>query len=187
MKKKQTVPEELLNTTPVDSELDQVEQEFVQNQDQEPEVEDVSLPFETRRDERYAAFYLCYAVDRFDYTIPLESIIRNFDIWVDVEFEKHPFAVELARKSIDNRDQLDQDLKPYLKNWRLERLGCCTRLILRLALWELQQPEAIPSIIINEAVELAKSFAEKDAYKFVNGVLDEVCKKSQKTEQESEE
>ena len=47
-----------------------------------------------------------------------------------------------------------------------------------MALWELQQPKAIASIVINEAVELAKIFAEKDAYKFVNGILDQYCKQN---------
>jgi len=45
-----------------------------------------------------------------------------------------------------------------------------------MALWELIQSKAIASIIINEAVELAKIFAEKDAFKFINGILDQYCK-----------
>jgi N utilization substance protein B len=45
-----------------------------------------------------------------------------------------------------------------------------------MALWELNQKGAIPSIIINEAIELAKQFAEQDSYRFINGILDEICK-----------
>ena len=67
-------------------------------------------------------------------------------------------------------------IRPLLKNWKLERLGCCTLLILRMAFWELQQENAVTSIVINEAIELAKTFAEKDSYRFVNGILDEACK-----------
>ena len=83
----------------------------------------------------------------------------------------------MAKGSVEMREELDSQIKPLLKNWKFERLGCCTRLILRLALWELKQPDSIPSIVINEAIELAKAFAEKDAYKFINGLLDEASKK----------
>lgn len=177
MKKKQILPEDGLNTTPIDAELDQAQQEALQQQ--EPESEDVAIKLDSRRDERCVAFYLCYSADRFDYSISLDAIIKNFGLWFDVDISAHPFAVELARQAIDKRDELDVRVTPYLKNWRLERLGCCTRLILRLALWELEQPDSVASIVINEAVELAKTFAEKDAYKFVNGVLDEIHKKKQ--------
>jgi N utilization substance protein B len=43
-------------------------------------------------------------------------------------------------------------------------------------LWELKKGDPAASIVINEAIELAKCFAEKDAYKFINGVLDESVK-----------
>ncbi len=168
-----TLPEEL-NTLPIDAELDQ-EQEQIEAL-QEVESEEVLIKLDSRRDERCVAFYLCYAVDRFDYAISLEKATRDFDNWFEIDIDEHPFILELARGAIDCRDELDEQVKPYLKNWRLERLGCCTRLILRLALWEMRQDNAIHSIIINEAVELAKTFAEKDAYKFVNGVLDEFFK-----------
>ena len=44
-------------------------------------------------------------------------------------------------------------------------------------MWELTNTEMHPTIVINEAVELAKCFSEKDAYRFVNGILDEFIKK----------
>ncbi|MFH0898196.1 MAG: transcription antitermination factor NusB, partial [bacterium] len=99
-----------------------------------------------------------------------------------LQIPKDSFALSLARGTIEHRKQFDDQIKPHLKNWKLERLGCCTRLILRMALWELSQPNSVPSILINEAVELAKTFAEKDAYKFVNGILDEICKSISKKE-----
>ncbi|MBS1988181.1 transcription antitermination factor NusB [Candidatus Dependentiae bacterium] len=167
------LPEEL-NTLPIDAELDHEQQQAEALQ--EVESEEVLIKLDSRRDERCVAFYLCYAVDRFDYAISLEKAVRDFDNWFEIDIDEHPFTLDLARGAIDCRDELDEQVKPYLKNWRLERLGCCTRLILRLALWELRQDNAIHSIIINEAVELAKTFAEKDAYKFVNGVLDEFFK-----------
>jgi len=170
-----------INTVPVDTELDQELQKKDEAVEQEAS-EHFELKVDSRRDERILAFYLIYAMDRFDYTVPLENIVQNFQEGFSVVIPDHPFALTLAKNTIDARDQLDEKIKPYLKNWKLERLGCCTRLILRLALWELEQPGAISSIVINEAVELAKMFAEKDAYKFINGILDEMYQKSTSSE-----
>jgi len=141
-----------------------------------PPVNETPLRPESRRDMRSLAFHFLYAVDRLDYTIPLEEIISTFKAGYNLDLEEDSLAETMAKGAIENREELDEQIKPLLRNWRLERLGCCTHLILRLALWELKQPDAIPNIVINEAIELAKSFAEKDSYKFINGILDEACK-----------
>ena len=133
----------------------------------------VDLSF-SQRDIRSLAFHLIYAMEQFDYTISLEALVDNFRRGYDLDIPADSPAIRIARLAIDKRNIFDEELIPFLKNWKLERLGCCTRLILRLSLSELSQPEAIPTVIINEAIELAKSFAERDAYKFVNGVLDEI-------------
>lgn len=158
-----------LNITPIDNELAQQEQQQQAQQD-----ENFAIKLITRRDERVVAFYLIYAADRADYTIDLDIICGDFCKGFGLTLDDDSFPRLIAQGTIDQRDALDQRIIPFLKNWKLERLGCCTKLILRLALWELLQPKAISSIIINEAVELAKTFAEKDAYKFVNGILDEI-------------
>jgi len=134
------------------------------------------LVLTSRRDMRSLAFHFVYAVDRFDYTVSLEEIVQRFKQGYNLVLDDDALAITMAQAAIEHREELDNQIKPLLHNWRLERLGCCTRLILRLAMWELQQPDAIPSIVINEAIELAKSFAEKDAYKFINGILDEAAK-----------
>ncbi len=167
-----------LNQIPVDAELDQEQHKQELEHEESVDIEEVikNLKVTSRRDERVLAFFLIYAVDRFDYSIPLDDVLEQFKIGFDIDIPRDSFAIELAKGTIESRNELDEQIKPHLKNWKLERLGCCTRLILRLSLWELIQPDAIPSIVINEAIELAKTFAEKDAYKFINGILDELCK-----------
>lgn len=164
-----------LNTTPIDDELNKKEQEQTEQQEHE-EIDTFELKFNTRRNERISAFNLLYAVDRSDYQTDLSEVIKNFEWNFNIQIPEKSLAVQLAHGAIQNRDELDQQINPHLKNWKLERLGCCTKLILYMSLWELNQPNAVPSIVINEAVELAKMFAEKDAYKFINGILDEICK-----------
>ena len=126
----------------------------------------------SRRNSRCLAFQLMYAWDRFDYNIPFEEIIENFEKGFDIEIPKDSLAVQMVKGTTKIEEELDNIIKPLLKNWKIERIGCCTILILRLALWELLQPESIPNVVINEAIELAKAFAEEDAHKFVNGILD---------------
>ena len=66
---------------------------------------------------------------------------------------------------------------PHAHNWRLERMAVIDRLVLRLAVCELlTHPETPPKVVINEALELARTFSGDEAVAFVNGVLDAVRK-----------
>lgn len=130
----------------------------------------------SRRDVRSLIFHLLYAAEAFDYTEPLSEIIylfnREFETDIDIKGE----IAMTAQAVVDEREALDKSIVPLLDNWRLDRLGCSTHLILRLAMWEMENSETHSTIIINEAIELTKAFSEKDAYKFVNGILDEAAK-----------
>lgn len=131
----------------------------------------------SQRDTRALIFHLIYAAEAFDYDVSLEEIIGNFNRGFDLSIPADSPVATIARAIIEQRDELDNQIKPLLHHWRFDRLGVCTKLILRLALWELYNTNTVPNIIINEAIELAKCFAEKDAYKFINGILDEAVKK----------
>jgi N utilization substance protein B len=138
--------------------------------------EDNKITVKTMREIRGFVFHLLYAAESFDYSLTVDEIVDRFRLGFDVEIDSDSKAISMAFNVIQAREELDQIIKPLLKNWKIDRLGICTLLILRLAIWEIKQQILPPSIIINEAIELAKSFAEKDSYKFVNGILDEVCK-----------
>lgn len=130
----------------------------------------------SRRDVRSLIFHLLYAMDSFEYEDSLESVVDMFNRGFDLDIPLDSEVVVVVRAIADNRHELDEKVKPFLHNWRLERIGLATKLILRLAMWELEKKEVSHSIILNEAIELAKCFAEKDAYKFINGILDEAVK-----------
>lgn len=163
-----------LDLTPIDQELDL---ELLKKNEEIEEEPEKQFKLNSRRDERRLALYLLYALDRSDYTFSLEDVVKVFEKEFEINIISASFALSIVQGVIQKRAQLDEFLEPFLKNWRLERLGCCTRLILHIALWELLQPGAVNSIVINEAVELAKMFAEKDAYRFINGILDEIAKR----------
>lgn len=133
----------------------------------------------TRRDVRALIFYLLYAAESFDYHETIDAIVDNFNRGFELDIPSECELVRISRSIVHDRDHLDDTFKPLLANWRFERIGVSTKLILRFATWELENTDTDSRIIINEAVELAKAFAEKDAYKFVNGVLDRLVKSKQ--------
>ena len=133
------------------------------------------------RDQRSLIFHLLYAADSFDYDSSLEAIVDNFARGFGITIERNSALYKQVAAVIEDRVRLDEMYRPLLDNWRFERLGTATRLILRNALWEFLHTSADAVLIINEAVELAKCFAEKDAYKFINGILDEFLKQREET------
>lgn len=130
----------------------------------------------SQREKRSLIFQLLYTAESFDYQASTQAIIDNYSRGFQFEIPAHSDVVATMQDVIEKRQMLDEYYKPLLSNWRFDRLGYCTRLVLRFAVWELLYTETNPTIIINEAIELAKCFAEKDAYKFINGILDELVK-----------
>ena len=87
------------------------------------------------------------------------------------------FAEHLTSGTIARLPELDTIIERHAQNWRLSRMAVIDRLILRLAVFELlHEPETPPGVVIDEALELARTFSEEDAVRFVNGVLDAVHK-----------
>lgn len=132
----------------------------------------------TQTEQRSLLFHILYAVDAYDYDVSLDHIVDNFLLGYGIIIPKESSVYKQAHFIIENRTSLDALLVPYLQNWSFERLGVATRLILRQSIAELNQKKSEPAVVINEAIELAKCFAEKDAYKFINGILDEYVKKA---------
>ena len=81
-----------------------------------------------------------------------------------------------------NRIEIDQTFEPYLDRNR-EHLDPVSRAVLRLSTFEMLYSIQVPyKVVINEAVNLAKTFGPEDAFKFINGVLDKVAVNSRATE-----
>lgn len=87
------------------------------------------------------------------------------------------FANEVVRGTLDRQAEIDRMLQSHAQNWRIERMNVIDRLVLRMAVYEMLTRSETPSkVIINEAIELARSFSGEEAVGFVNGVLDAVRK-----------
>ena len=94
-------------------------------------------------------------------------------------FEKldEAYFLMLLRGAISGAQELEQKLQPYLDR-PLKELSPIEHCILLLGAYELvHQPDVPYKVVINEAVELAKSFGGTDGHKYVNGVLDKLAAK----------
>jgi N utilization substance protein B len=85
------------------------------------------------------------------------------------------FSMRLAGGAASDVAALDALITGAAEHWRLERMNVLDRLILRLATYELLHEADTPArVVINEALELARTFSGDDSVRFVNGVLDSI-------------
>ena len=88
------------------------------------------------------------------------------------------FASVLARDTVSRLATIDPMIADTAERWRPERMAVVDRLILRLAVNELTtHSDTPPAVVIDEALELARTFSTEDAVKFINGMLDAIRKK----------
>ena len=92
------------------------------------------------------------------------------------------FASTLAHDTVDRLDTIDPLIAETAERWRPERMAVLDRLILRMAVCELLRDRETPAaVVINEALELARTFSTEESVKFVNGMLDAIRKKIEST------
>jgi N utilization substance protein B len=102
-----------------------------------------------------------------------ESGVESFFAGQPVRPAAQEYATELIRGVQDHLEELDEAINSALENWTPERVGRIERSVLRVALYEMRFADDVPNnVAINEAIEVAKRFADENAPRFVNGVLD---------------
>ena len=84
------------------------------------------------------------------------------------------FAASLARGTVGALKTIDPLIEQQADNWRLSRMAVVDRLIIRMAVYELMEADTPAAVVIDEALELAKTFSGDHAVGFVNGVIDGV-------------
>lgn len=124
--------------------------------------------------------------------LPRRSVARRVALMALYEAESHPelakhpdrlilrlkskpaanYAKKIVVGVLHSKKRLDALIAPTTHHWDWQRVGLVERIILRIAAWELLHSSDVPTAtIIDEAVEMAKKFANPDAGTFVNGVL----------------
>ena len=117
---------------------------------------------------------------------PMREVVSGF--WTHgpaaaepIAAELQAFATTLANGVAGAVAEIDPLITEAAEHWRIERMNVLDRLILRLAIYEfLHEPETPPKVIINEALELARTFSTDESVRFINGVLDAVRKTLQR-------
>ncbi len=83
-------------------------------------------------------------------------------------------AADLVKGVLLHREALDREIEKVTENWTLSRMATIDRNVLRLAAYELIFTETPSPVVLNEAVELAKTFSTEHSGAFVNGILDRI-------------
>lgn len=142
----------------------------------------------SRRKSRIIAFQGLYSWDvgGIDEKDVLElSWAKKDDGSAEIDEGDGAFARSLIAGTIENITEIDEEIKSHLKNWTIDRLNKVTLAILRMSAYSLLYTKDVtPSIIIDEAVDIAKSYGIDDSYKFINAVLDNIRKEAEKDSNE---
>jgi N utilization substance protein B len=128
-----------------------------------------------RRGGREAALQMLFQMEAGE-TTPDETVAlfwRSFE----ADPEGKSYADEIVRGVAEARGEIDAAIGAASENWRIDRMTRLDRNLLRLSTWELMKRRDVPSpVILDEAVELAKSFGTAESSAFVNGVLARVAR-----------
>jgi len=85
------------------------------------------------------------------------------------------FSNNLALGAISRLDEIDGLIKRRAEHWRIQRMAVVDRNILRLAIYEfLYEADTPKTVVINEALEIARRFSTFEATQFINGILDAI-------------
>jgi len=137
-------------------------------------------PKETRHQARQAALQMLYQweVGRLSmFEVRQTFWTHGADTGEALSEDLRAFATGLANGVADSIGAIDPLITAAADHWRIERMNVMDRLILRLATYEfLHQPETPAKVIINEALELARTFSGDEAVRFINGILDAIRK-----------
>jgi len=129
-----------------------------------------------RTKSRECALKILYASDiRKD--CPLECSGIFWQGVPSVERDVKKFSEFLVKGVSKNKVSIDAAISKHATNWQIKRMPAIDRNIIRIAVFELLFDDKIPpKVSINEAIEMAKRYGDKDSSKFVNGVLDKIHK-----------
>ncbi|MGE7110487.1 transcription antitermination factor NusB [Lysinibacillus sp. NPDC047702] len=118
-----------------------------------------------RHEAREKALQVLFQLDNTDVTIE-EAMGHIKGQPTNVFYEK------IVTGTAEHLEEIDATLEKHLEKWSLARLPKIERTVLRLAVYELlYMPETPKRVVLNEAIELCKTFGDEGSSKFVNGVL----------------
>ena len=114
----------------------------------------------------------------FQWDITHDSIDQIASTFFEDQEEDQPvwdFARQLVIRTVEHIEKIDQLIQRHAEHWRLDRMATVDRNLLRLAAQEFIFDNETPkSVVINEAIEIARRYSTQDSPQFINGILDSI-------------
>lgn len=105
-----------------------------------------------------------------------DLFLREFWEAHDEDDDVKKFTLDVVRNTRENIRKIDEIIKKAAEHWSVERMAVIDRNILRAATYELvYRTDIPPSVVINEALEIAKKFSTEESAPFINGILDKIA------------
>jgi N utilization substance protein B len=127
----------------------------------------------SRRRSRELAMQTLYYIDMSTYSE--EDSLHLFCDNFEPAKSSDEFYLRLIDGILGNKPGIDEIIRRFSNNWKLGRMACVDRNVLRIAVFELLYCEDIPhKVSINEAIDVAKKFGTEESGAFINGILDSI-------------
>ena len=129
----------------------------------------------TRRKARESALQMLFAAD---VAKTLGSVLTS-NYWnelsdAELDNSTREFADKLTVGTLRELETIDDCIRTRAEHWRIERMAIVDRNVLRLAVYEFLFEETPHTVVINEALEIARRFSTYEATQFINGILDAI-------------
>ena len=129
-----------------------------------------------RRKSRETALQALYQVETTGESV--DRALSDFAASFELSEPGVEFSWALVRGVLERLEAIDAEIAAVTANWKFERLSRIDLSAIRIAVYEMMaSPELPVEIIIDEAVEIARTFGTAESSKFVNGVLDSIAKR----------
>jgi N utilization substance protein B len=127
-----------------------------------------------RRRSRESALKMLYAHEVGKHSV--EDVIGSFWELFEEPDESREFADSLVRGTVEHLKEIDAAIGEVSIHWKISRMACVDRNILRMAAFELFHVHEVPKrVTLNEAIEIAKRYGAEDSWAFINGILDKLA------------
>jgi len=129
----------------------------------------------TRRKARECALQMLFAAD----IVTDPKYFSTGDYWAElgeegIDERTRSFADKLVNGTLENLAVIDVRIRSRAEHWRIERMALVDRNILRLSVYEFLFEDTPNTVVINEALEIARRFSSFEATQFINGILDAI-------------
>lgn len=105
----------------------------------------------------------------------IESVVDYFCCHFTPSKRALPYFLRLVKGVVQKKDEIDVLIDQFAENWKISRISCVDRNIIRIGVYELLYCRDIPpKVAINEAIDIGKRFGCMESGAFINGILDTI-------------